>query len=166
MANADRRDTIRRGLKSRDAKRERRFQSSRVASTPMAKLTAEEMWRQMLRGNYPRLHGMRRMWGALPSPPRCKLCNAPFRGPGGKLINELQGPKKMAAKLIRFDGAYLRFTGAAHRAPALGHRRRQLHRLRHLGAHVPGQDQGVVQPENVAMPLGSPVLCKPVLDAS
>ncbi len=28
-----------------------------------------------------------------------------------KLINELHGPKKAAAKLIRFDGAYLRFTG-------------------------------------------------------
>ena len=28
-----------------------------------------------------------------------------------KLINELQGPKKVAAKLMRFDGAYLRFTG-------------------------------------------------------
>ena len=28
-----------------------------------------------------------------------------------KLINELDGLKKMAAKLARFDGAYLRFTG-------------------------------------------------------
>jgi hypothetical protein len=28
-----------------------------------------------------------------------------------KLIDELHGPKKVAAKLIRFDGAYLRFTG-------------------------------------------------------
>jgi hypothetical protein len=30
---------------------------------------------------------------------------------------------------------------AAHRAPTLRYRRRQLHRLRHLGAHVPRQDQ-------------------------
>jgi hypothetical protein len=29
----------------------------------VARLTPEEMWRQMLTGNYPRLHGMRRMWG-------------------------------------------------------------------------------------------------------
>jgi hypothetical protein len=28
-----------------------------------------------------------------------------------KLINELDGLKKVAAKLVRFDGAYLRFTG-------------------------------------------------------
>jgi hypothetical protein len=28
-----------------------------------------------------------------------------------KLINDLHGPKKVAAKLVRFDGAYLRFTG-------------------------------------------------------
>jgi hypothetical protein len=28
-----------------------------------------------------------------------------------KLVNELDGVKKVAAKLVRFDGAYLRFTG-------------------------------------------------------
>ena len=28
-----------------------------------------------------------------------------------RLIDQLHGPKKMAARLIRFDGAYLRFTG-------------------------------------------------------
>jgi adenylate cyclase len=62
----------------------------------MAKLTPEEMWRQMLTGNYPRLHGMRRMWGALPSPPRCKLCNAPFRGPGGVLMRAIRyGPSPL-----------------------------------------------------------------------
>jgi hypothetical protein len=32
----------------------------------MAKLTVDEMWRQMLTGDYPRLHRMRKMWGALP----------------------------------------------------------------------------------------------------
>src|SRR5262245_65414000 len=55
----------------------------------MGKLTREEMWERMLTGNYPRLHKMRRMWRALPSPPRCKLCNAPFRGPGGILMRTL-----------------------------------------------------------------------------
>ena len=34
----------------------------------MAKQTVEEMWEQMLTGSYPRLHGMRKIWGALPSP--------------------------------------------------------------------------------------------------
>jgi adenylate cyclase len=52
----------------------------------MAKLTNEEMWQHMLTGDYPRLHKMRRMWGALPSPPRCKLCNAPFSGAGGAVM--------------------------------------------------------------------------------
>jgi hypothetical protein len=47
----------------------------------MAKPSVEEMWREMLTGDYPRLHRMRRVWGALPSPPRCKLCNARSAGP-------------------------------------------------------------------------------------
>src|SRR5918996_5905328 len=37
------------------------------------------MWGRMLTGDFPQ--GLRRIMGALPSPPRCKLCNAPFRGP-------------------------------------------------------------------------------------
>ena len=52
----------------------------------MANVTTEEMWKAMLTGNVPRLHRMRRMWGALPSPPRCKLCNAPFSGPGSVVM--------------------------------------------------------------------------------
>jgi adenylate cyclase len=69
----------------------------------MAKLTPEEMWRQMLTGNYPRLHGMRRMWGALPSPPRCKLCNAPFRGPGGVLMRAIRyGPSPLNRRLCKW----------------------------------------------------------------
>src|SRR6266508_6899140 len=69
----------------------------------MAKLAPEEMWRQMLTGNYPRLHGMRRMWGALPSPPRCKLCNAPFRGPGGVLMRAIRyGPSPLNRRLCKW----------------------------------------------------------------
>lgn len=69
----------------------------------MAKLTVEEMWEQMLTGSYPRLHGMRKMWGALPSPPRCKLCNAPFRGPGGFLMRAIgRGPSPLNRRLCRF----------------------------------------------------------------
>lgn len=63
-----------------------------------------------------------------------------------KLINELQGLKKVAAKLIRFDGAYLRFTGELR----IEYRRSDAvvdsYRLRHLGAHVPRQDQGIARP--------------------
>jgi hypothetical protein len=32
-------------------------------------------------------------------------------GPVARLIDELHGPKKLAARLVRFDGAYLRLTG-------------------------------------------------------
>jgi adenylate cyclase len=69
----------------------------------MPKPTVDEMWRQMLMGDYPRLHGMRRMWGALPSPPRCKLCNAPFRGPGGILMRAIAyGPSPLNRRLCKW----------------------------------------------------------------
>jgi adenylate cyclase len=41
-----------------------------------------EMWRQVLTGTDPGLPRLRRIWGRVPSSPRCKLCAAPFRGPG------------------------------------------------------------------------------------
>jgi adenylate cyclase len=69
----------------------------------MAKPTVEEMWRRMLTGDYPRLHRMRRMWGVLPSPPRCKLCNAPFRGPGGVLMRAIAyGPSPLNRRLCKW----------------------------------------------------------------
>jgi adenylate cyclase len=69
----------------------------------MAKPTLEEMWEQMLNGDYPRLHRMRRIWGALPSPPRCKLCNAPFRGPGGALMRAIAyGPSPLNRRLCKW----------------------------------------------------------------
>lgn len=57
----------------------------------------------MLTGDYPRLHSMRRMWGALPTGPRCKLCNAPFRGPGGRLMRLIgYGPSKLNRRLCKW----------------------------------------------------------------
>ncbi len=57
----------------------------------------------MLLGDYPRLHRMRRMWGVLPSPPRCKLCNAPFRGPGGVLMRAIAyGPSTLNRRLCKW----------------------------------------------------------------
>jgi adenylate cyclase len=68
----------------------------------MAKLTPEEMWERMLTGDFPRLQRMRRVWGALPSPPRCKLCNAPFRGPGGLLMRAIAyGPSPLNRRLCK-----------------------------------------------------------------
>jgi adenylate cyclase len=69
----------------------------------MAKPTVEERWERMLTGNVPRLHRMRRMWGALPSPPRCKLCNAPFRGAGGVLMRAIAyGPSPLNNRLCNW----------------------------------------------------------------
>jgi adenylate cyclase len=66
----------------------------------MAKLTLEELWERMLTGDYPRLQRMRRVWGALPSPPRCKLCNAPFRGPGSILMRGIgYGPSPLNRRI-------------------------------------------------------------------
>lgn len=57
----------------------------------------------MLTGDYPRLHSMRRVWGALPSPPRCKLCNAPFRGVGGVLMRAIAyGPSPLNRRLCKW----------------------------------------------------------------
>ncbi len=57
----------------------------------------------MLTGDYPRLHSMRRMWGALPSAPRCKLCNAPFRGPGGVMMRAIgYGPSRLNRRLCKW----------------------------------------------------------------
>src|SRR5919204_3747171 len=69
----------------------------------MAKPPVEEMWRKMLMGDSPRLHSMRRMWGVLPSAPRCKLCNAPFRGLGGALMRAIgYGPSSLNRRLCKW----------------------------------------------------------------
>jgi adenylate cyclase len=49
---------------------------------------ATEMWRSILTGADPGLPALRRRFRRLPSDPRCKLCAAPFRGPG-RLVTRL-----------------------------------------------------------------------------
>jgi adenylate cyclase len=67
----------------------------------MAKVRSEEMWERMLIGDFPQ--HIRRVMGVLPSPPRCKLCNAPFRGPGGLLMRAVgRGPSPLNRRLCRF----------------------------------------------------------------
>jgi adenylate cyclase len=57
----------------------------------------------MLTGDFPRLQRMRRIWGVLPSPPRCKLCNAPFRGPGGVVMRAIAyGPSPLNRRLCKW----------------------------------------------------------------
>ncbi|MGH2455595.1 MAG: adenylate/guanylate cyclase domain-containing protein [Candidatus Limnocylindria bacterium] len=46
---------------------------------------------------------LRRFWRALPSSPRCKLCNSPFRGPGGRFLRLLgKGPWPANPRYCRF----------------------------------------------------------------
>lgn len=46
----------------------------------------DAQWRLILAGEHPVLHSARRLHRLLPSHPRCKLCNAPFRGFGGRVM--------------------------------------------------------------------------------
>jgi adenylate cyclase len=47
----------------------------------------EEQWYRMLTEGENIPHTLQRVFGALPSNPRCKLCNAPFKGPGGVVMH-------------------------------------------------------------------------------
>ncbi|MFL5735169.1 MAG: adenylate/guanylate cyclase domain-containing protein [Chloroflexia bacterium] len=51
---------------------------------------ALKLWRAYLTGDNSHLDSkvviMRRIFRTLPSDPRCKICNAPFKGPGGALV--------------------------------------------------------------------------------
>ena len=50
--------------------------------------SATEIWRSVLTGEDPTLPALRRRFRRIPSDPRCKMCAAPFRGPG-RLITRL-----------------------------------------------------------------------------
>jgi adenylate cyclase len=54
------------------------------------KPTPEEEWYRLLTEGEHIPHNLRRMMRMLPSGPRCKMCNAPFRGWGG-LIMQMMG---------------------------------------------------------------------------
>lgn len=50
-------------------------------------LSVEEQWRAILAGDHPLERRYRRINSWLPSNPRCKWCNAPFSGPGARLMH-------------------------------------------------------------------------------
>jgi adenylate cyclase len=54
-----------------------------------SKKTPEELWREILTGEVPRLFRTRRFLRRIPSPPRCKLCFAPFGRPGHTFLQFL-----------------------------------------------------------------------------
>ena len=58
----------------------------------MPEPASEEEWRSLLTGDSPAVHRLRRAFRSLPSPPRCKLCHAPFGGIGGFVLRPVFGP--------------------------------------------------------------------------
>lgn len=54
--------------------------SAATAADPVA-----DEWRRLLTGTDPHLQKLRRWWRLIPSPPRCKVCAAPFHGPASLL---------------------------------------------------------------------------------
>jgi adenylate cyclase len=48
-----------------------------------------EVWRRLLLGTDPSVVGLRRRHRRIPSPPRCKMCAAPFGPPGGWVLRYL-----------------------------------------------------------------------------
>jgi adenylate cyclase len=53
--------------------------------------TAEQIWRSIFVDGFPKLNRYRRIFGLLPSEPRCKLCYSPFSGFGGQVVRRFTG---------------------------------------------------------------------------
>jgi adenylate cyclase len=61
-----------------------------------------ERWRRILAGDMRSVARMRRLMGAIPSDPRCKLCAAPFGRPGSALLRITGfGPSRLNRRLCR-----------------------------------------------------------------
>ena len=71
-----------------------------------------EIWRSILMGTDPSLPALRRRFRRLPSDPRCKMCAAPFRGPG-RLLTRLMmhGPSESNPMLCSLCFGQLRSGG-------------------------------------------------------
>ena len=66
----------------------------------MEQKTTEE-WRAVLTGEHRGMLALRRRFGRLPSPPRCKLCYAPFHGVVGALLKPWFGPWERNPQLCK-----------------------------------------------------------------
>ena len=67
----------------------------------MEQKTTEEEWRAILTGEHRGMLAVRKNFGRLPSPPRCKLCYAPFHGIGGVLLKPWFGPWERNPQLCK-----------------------------------------------------------------
>jgi adenylate cyclase len=63
--------------------------------------TSEAEWRAVLTGEHRGMLALRRRFGRLPSPPRCKLCYAPFHGVPGALLKPWFGPWERNPQLCK-----------------------------------------------------------------
>ena len=67
----------------------------------MVRTATEEEWRAILTGEHKGMLFLRRQFGNLPSPPRCKLCYAPFHGVAGALLKPVFGPWERNPQLCK-----------------------------------------------------------------
>src|SRR5512146_958865 len=59
---------------------------AQMTGEPAKNLSAdEELWRETLTGGHAGLGRLRRVMRLLPGTPRCKICNNPFGGIGGRV---------------------------------------------------------------------------------
>jgi adenylate cyclase len=64
--------------------------------------STEEQWRSVLTGKEPILLRGRQLLKYIPTNPRCKLCNAPFRGPGAPLMRLIgKSPSRLNPRLCK-----------------------------------------------------------------
>jgi adenylate cyclase len=61
----------------------------------------EDEWRAILTGQHKGMLQLRKSFRGLPSPPRCKLCYAPFKGVGGLLLGHWFGPWERNPQLCK-----------------------------------------------------------------
>jgi adenylate cyclase len=60
-----------------------------VSESQQTGSVSEEFWRDFLTKGSPREQRVRRLYNLLPSPPRCRMCAAPFAGPGAVVMRLL-----------------------------------------------------------------------------
>ena len=67
----------------------------------MADPDPEQLWHELLTGEHEGTISARKLFRRLPSPPRCKMCYAPFRGIGGLVLGPWFGPWEKNAQLCK-----------------------------------------------------------------
>jgi adenylate cyclase len=75
--------------------------TSPAYTAPVADPRIEAQWRALLTGEHPGVWHLRRAFRNLPSPPHCKLCYAPFGGPGGFVLRPWFGPWERNPQLCK-----------------------------------------------------------------